>query len=84
MAPAPIFQRIPLWELTSTPHNPYYVACFQDLLHGRIVCTFFANVLQTFAVQAALSDSQPEREALEELIGMQALTTDLKPVLLAC
>jgi len=69
--------------MASSRHALHYVACFQDLLHGRIVCTFFVNVLQTFAVQTALSDSQPEREALEELIGMQALTTDLKPALLA-
>jgi hypothetical protein len=41
-------------------------------------------VLQTFAVQTALGDSPPERGGLEELIGIQALTTDLKPALLAC
>ena len=35
-------------------------------------------------MQTASSDSQPEREALEKLIGVQALTTDLKPALLAC
>ena len=68
----------------STPHNRHYVECFQDLLHGRIACIFFGTALQTFGVQTALSDSQPEREALEELIGVQALTTDLKPALLAC
>ena len=31
-----------------------------------------------------MTDSQPQREALEELIVSQALTTDLKPALLAC
>jgi hypothetical protein len=41
-------------------------------------------MLQRFAVQTALTDSQPAREALEELIGGQALTTDLKAALLAC
>ena len=35
-------------------------------------------------METPLTDSRPNREALEELIGAQALTTNLKPALLAC
>jgi len=35
-------------------------------------------------VETPLDSSKPAREALEELIGAQALSTDLKPALLAC
>jgi hypothetical protein len=35
-------------------------------------------------VETPLTDSEPQGAALEELIGAQALTTDLKPALLAC
>jgi hypothetical protein len=35
-------------------------------------------------VQSAVTDSKLEREALEELIGAQALSTDLKTAIVAC
>ena len=35
-------------------------------------------------METALTDSKPKTEALEELIVSQAITTDLKPALLAC
>ena len=47
-------------------------------------CIFFDWLLQRFEVQTAVTDSKPEREALEELIGAQALSADLKPAIMAC
>lgn len=44
----------------------------------------FQDRVKKFQVEAPLTDSRPKREALEELIGAQALTADLKPALLAC
>jgi chromosome segregation and condensation protein ScpB len=45
---------------------------------------FFRKRITKFGVETPLTDSQPQGEALEELIVGQALTTDLKPALLAC
>jgi hypothetical protein len=36
------------------------------------------------AVQTPVTDSKLEREALEELIGAQALSADLKTAIVAC
>jgi chromosome segregation and condensation protein ScpB len=47
-------------------------------------CIFFDWLLQRFKVQTAVTDSKLEREALEELIGAQALSADLKTAILAC
>ena len=35
-------------------------------------------------MQTAVTDSKPQREALEELIGSQAVSADLKPAIVAC
>src|SRR5260370_31395418 len=47
-------------------------------------CIFFRCLLQRARVETPLEDSKPSGETLEELIGAQALSADLKPALLAC
>src|SRR5260370_6988086 len=47
-------------------------------------CIFFKGLLQRARVETPLANSKPHGEALEELIGAQALSADLKPALLAC
>jgi hypothetical protein len=54
------------------------------MLHGSIVASFSEACYKGSRVETPLTDSKPKREALEELIGAQALTADLKPALLAC
>jgi hypothetical protein len=44
----------------------------------------FRDRVKKLQVETPLTDSTPKREALEELIGAQAFTADLKPALLAC
>ena len=44
----------------------------------------FQTRVTKLRVETPLESSKPAREALEELIGAQALFTDLKPALLAC
>jgi hypothetical protein len=44
----------------------------------------FQTRVTKLRVETPLDSSKPPREALEELIGAQALSTDLKPALLAC
>ena len=44
----------------------------------------FRNRVTKLRVETALTRSKSKRDALEELIGAQALATDLKPALLAC
>jgi hypothetical protein len=47
-------------------------------------CIFFTELLQKLKVEIPLENSIPHREALEELIGAQALSAELKPALVAC
>ena len=47
-------------------------------------CIFFRWLLQRFEVQTAVTDSKLGGEALEELIGAQALNADLKTAIVAC
>ena len=47
-------------------------------------CIFFDWLLPRFAVQTAVTDSKLGGEALEELIGAQALSAELKTAILAC
>ena len=47
-------------------------------------CIFFDWLLQGVAVQTAVTDSKLGGEALEELIGAQALSADLKTAIVAC
>jgi hypothetical protein len=44
----------------------------------------FRTRVTKFRVEAPLDSSKPAREALEELISAQSLSTDIKPALLAC
>jgi hypothetical protein len=44
----------------------------------------FRNPVTKLRVETALTRAKSKRDALEELIGAQALATDLKPALLAC
>ena len=80
-----IFPQSHFRESVSTPHNPHYVACFWQLLHRSIVASFSIGCYKGFEVQTARRpNSKPEREALEELIGAQALSADLKTAIVAC
>ena len=54
------------------------------MLHGSIVASFSIGVLQRLEVEIPSENSKPKREALEELIGAQALSADLKTALVAC
>src|SRR5271157_1677639 len=54
------------------------------MLHGRIVASFSIGVLQRLEVETPLENSKPHGEALEELIGAQALSADLKTAIVAC
>ena len=73
------------WDLASTPHNPYYVMCFGDLLHGSIVASFSKRAVTIGSRWKQIKhDLTPKGDALEELIGAQALNTELKPALMAC
>jgi len=54
------------------------------MLHGSIVASFSEACYKGSRVETPLTDSKPQAVALEELIGAQALTADLKPALLAC
>ena len=47
-------------------------------------CNFFDWLLERFEVQTAVTDSKLGGEALEELIGAQALSADLKTAIVAC
>ena len=47
-------------------------------------CIFFDWLLQRFEVQTAVTDSKLEPEALEEVIGAQALSADLRVAVMAC
>ena len=44
----------------------------------------FQNPVTKLRVETTLRHSKPKREALEDLIGAQALAADLKPALIAC
>ena len=63
---------------------PIMWRAFRPLLHRSIVASFSIGCYKGFAVQTAVTDSKLEREALEELIGAQALSADLKPAIVAC
>src|SRR5271165_4781976 len=54
------------------------------MLHGRIVASFSIGVLQRLEVETPFENSKPHGEALEELIGAQALSADLKTAIVAC
>jgi len=54
------------------------------MLHGSIVASFSEACYKGFRVETPLTDSKPQGVALEELIGAQALSADLKPALVAC
>src|SRR5260370_41272699 len=47
-------------------------------------CIFFRCLLQRARVETPVDNSKPSGEVLEELIGAQALSADLKTALLAC
>jgi hypothetical protein len=47
-------------------------------------CIFFRHLLQRQEVETPLENSKPQGDALEELIGAQALSADLKTALVAC
>ena len=47
-------------------------------------CIFFIELLQRLKVEIPSENSKPHGEALEELIGAQALSADLKTALVAC
>jgi chromosome segregation and condensation protein ScpB len=47
-------------------------------------CIFFTELLQRLKVEIPSENSKPHGEALEELIGAQALSADLKTALVAC
>ena len=54
------------------------------MLHGSIVASFSICLLQRLEVETPLENSKPHGEALEELIGAQALSAELKTALVAC
>ena len=46
-------------------------------------CIFFDCLLQSFELESPLENLKPKGEALEERIGAQALTADLKTAIVA-
>src|SRR6516225_4149055 len=54
------------------------------MLHGSIVASFSEVCYKGSRVETPLTDSKPQGVALEELIGAQALSADLKTALVAC
>ena len=52
------------------------------MLHGSIVASFSIGCYKASG-KFPLDNVKPKREALEELIGAQALSADLKPALVA-
>src|SRR5271157_2180462 len=54
------------------------------MLHRSIVASFSIGCYKGPEVQRAVTDSKLGGEALEELIGAQALSADLKTAILAC
>jgi chromosome segregation and condensation protein ScpB len=57
---------------------------FWPMLHGSIVASFSICRYKEPRVETPLENSKPHGQALEELIGAQALSADLKTALLAC